>query len=245
MEDVMDELKLESLEPLEKAEHKENQVATPPAPVVKRWNVRRWFLPAGIVLLILFVFGIYLLIAPASDKLVAQVFRFEIRHKPDTARVVMSIANRQEKQAIIVQLYPVLFGNENFGLSSRSIECATIESVSLPFVLNPDEVRTLKINFSIEKKELDKCADKLKDSSHIVIFQNGPLPRQLEGFLGLGWRVVDGDGNNYTNTARLAYYILTPTPLGFKDSTALSRSWILSDDPFELCTQEDIMKEGE
>jgi hypothetical protein len=244
MEDVMDELKLEPLEPLENAEHKENQVVTPPAPIVKRWNVRRWFLPAGIVLFILFVFGIYLLIAPASDKLVAQVFRFEIRHKPDTARVVMSIANRQEKQAIIVQLYPVLFEKENIGLSSRSIEGATIESVSLPLVLNPNEVRTLIIIFSIEKKDLDQYAGGIKDSSHIVIFKNGTLSGQSEGFLGLGWKVVDADGNNYTNTARLAYYILTPTPPGFKDSTVLTRSWTLSDDPFELCTQEGIMKEG-
>jgi hypothetical protein len=236
IEDIMDELNMGPLEPLDLQEPKEGQTVTTG---IQRWNFRRLILPAGIVLGILLAVGIYLLVAPASEKLIAQVFRFDI---PDPAMVVISISNKQNQQAIIVQLYPVFFGKEHSGLYSRSIEGATIEGTSLPLVLNPGEVRVLKIHFTVEKKDLDQYADRLKDSSHIVVFQDGPPPGQLEGHLGLGWRVVDADGKNYTNTARLAYYVLTPSPPGFADPTSLTRSWTLSDEPFELCTQEDIVK---
>lgn len=244
----MDELNLEPLEPLEPletAEQKENKEPQVVAPIPKRWNYQRWILPGGIVLAVLFVIGIYLMVAPAPDKLIAQVFRFDITLIPDTARVTMSISNKQEKQTVIEQLYPVFFGKENSGIDARSIEGSTIEGESLPLTLKPGETRTLKINFSIEKKNLDQYADKLKDSIHMVVLETGPLPGQLEGFLGLGWRVVDAEGNNYTNIVRLAYYVLTPTPPGFADATMLARSWTLSEDPFELCTREGIKKEGE
>jgi hypothetical protein len=54
--------------------------------------------------------------------------------------------------------------------------------------------------------------------------------------------VVDADGKDYTNLARITSYILTPTPPGFADHTALTHYWIISDEPFELCTNEDIVK---
>jgi len=237
----MDELNLEPLEPLELPEPKEKQVV---ASGTQRWNLRRLILPVGIVLGILLAVGIYLLVAPASEKLVAQVFRFEISTTPNPAIVVISISNKQEQQAIIAELYPVFFAKKYSSLYAGSIE-STIEGTSLPLVLNPGEVRVLKIHFSITKKDLDQYADQLRDSSHIVVFQNGPPAGQLEGFLGLGWKVVDADGKNYMNTARLAYYVLTPSPPGFADPTCLTRSWTLSDEPFELCTQEEIVKEGD
>ncbi len=235
----MDELNLEPLEPFEVQEPEVKQVA---APVKPPRNFRRLILPAGIVLGILLAVGIYFLVAPEPDKLIAQVFRFDISVTPDTAKVVMSISNKQDKQAIIVKLYPLFYGKENSEIVARSIEGSTIDSTTLPLVLNPGEVRILKIKFSIQKKDLDLYADKLKDSSHIVVFQKGPPPGQLEGTLGLGWSVVDADGGNFTNLARIASYILTPTPPGFADSTALTHYWIVSDDPFELCTNEDIVK---
>ena len=108
--------------------------------------------------------------------------------------------------------------------------------------MNPGEERVIKIKFSIDKSNLDLYADKLKDSSHIVASQNGALPGQLEGSLGLGWTVTDANGEVYTNLARLASYILTPTPPEFADRTALTHSWLLSDEPFELCTNEGIAK---
>lgn len=235
----MDELNLEPLKPLESSEPKENQVEPSGT---QRWNYKRLIIPAGILLSILLAALIYLIVAPAPEKIIAQVFRYDIVTTPDTARVVLSISNKEDKRSTIVQLYPVIFGREHAPVYSRSIERATIEEIKLPLALNPGEVRVLKINFFIKKKDLDECADKLKDSSHIVVFQNGPPPGQLEGFLGLGWLVVDGEGRNYTNTARLAYYVLTPTPPGFADPTALTRSWILSDEPFELCTQTETVK---
>lgn len=139
-------------------------------------------------------------------------------------------------------MYPVFFGKEYSSLYARSIEKSTIEGVILPLIMNPGEVRMLKIHFSIEKSNLDNYADKLKDSSHIIIFKDGPPPGQLQGSLGLGWKVVDADGENYTNTGRIVSYILTPTPVGFADRTALTHYWIISDEPFELCTNEGIVK---
>ena len=236
----MDELKLEPLEPLDLQEPKNGKVVVSG---MQRWNFRRLILPIGLLLGILLVIVTYLLVAPESGKLTAQVFRFDILHTPETAMAVVSISNKQDKQSIIVQVYPVIFGKEYSGLYARSIEGAIIEGTSFPLVLNPGEVRVLKINFPIQKKDLDLYADKLKDSSHIITFRDGPPPGQLQGFLGLGWRVVDADGKNYTNTARIASYILTPTPPEFADPTALTHSWIISDDPFELCTQEGIVKE--
>jgi hypothetical protein len=230
----MDESKLEPLEPLDIQEPKEGQAVSSG---IQRWNLKRLILPAGIVLGILLIAVIYLLISPVSEKLVAQIFRFDI---PKPSMIVISISNKQERQAIIAEMYPVFFGKENSGIYTKSIEGSTIEGISLPLVLNPEEVRVLKIHFKVTKKELDQYADQLKDSSHIVISKNGPLPGQLEGNLGLSWKVADADGKKYTNTARLAYYILTPNPPGFADSTSLTRSWVLSDEPFELCTQEDI-----
>ncbi|MCX6120698.1 MAG: hypothetical protein NTX44_03670 [Ignavibacteriales bacterium] len=235
----MDDLNLEPLEPFEVQEPEAKQVA---APVKPPRNFRRLIFPAGIVLGIFLAFGIYLLVAPEPEKLIAQVFKFDISVTPDKAKVVMSISNKQDKQAIIAKLYPLFYGKENSGIVARSIEGSTIDSTTLPLVLNPGEVRILKIKFSIQKKDLDLYADKLKDSSHIVVFKNGPPPGQLEGTLGLGWSVVDTDGKEYTNFAQFASYILTPTPKGFADSTALTHYWIISDDPFELCTNEDIVK---
>jgi hypothetical protein len=251
MEDVVDELNsgpvdpLEPLEPLEIIEIPEQTEKQVETSGTKQWNFRRWILPAGIVLLILAAIGIYFLVAPEPDKIIAHVLRFDIAHSPDTSRVLMSISNRQEKQAIILEMYPVFFGKDDSEMISKSIEGLTTRGVSLPLVLNPGEVRTLKISFLIEKKDLDRYAGRLKDSSHVVVFQNGPLPGQLEGFLGLGWRVVDADGSKYTNTQRLAYYVLIPSPPGFTDTTTLARSWTLSEDPFELCTIEGIIKELE
>jgi hypothetical protein len=245
MEDGMDEL---NLEPLEPPEPKEKQVV---ASGMQRWNSWRFILPAGIVLGFLFALGVYQLVAPDAEKLVApapvklvaQVFSFGIIPAPDTSIAVISISNKQERQTIIVQLYPVFFGKKSSPIYSRSIE-STIEGISLPLVLNPGEVRVLKLHYSIGKKDLDEYADQLRDSSHMAVFQNGPPPGQLEGFLGLGWRVVDADGKNYTNVARLAYYVLIPSPKGFADPTSLYHSWILSDESFELCTQIDIVKKG-
>jgi hypothetical protein len=239
MEDVMDELKLEPLEPLEIQEPNAKQGD---ASGIEPWNFRRLILPAGIVLGILLAVGLYLLIAPASEKLMAEVFKFGISITPDTATVVMSISNKQNKQAIIVKLYPLIYGKEHSGIYARSIEGSTIEGTTLPLVMDPGEVRLLKIKYSIEKKDLDQYAGILKDSSHIVVFQNGTPPGQLEGTLGLGWDVVDSDGENYTNIARVTSYILAPTPPGFGDSTALAHYWIISDEPFELCMNEGIMK---
>jgi hypothetical protein len=161
-------------------------------------------LPAGIVMGILLAVGIYLLVAPAPEKLVAQVFRFEISTTPNPAIVVISISNKQEQQAIIAALYPVFFGKKYSSLYARSIE-STIEGTSLPLVLNPGEVRVLKIHFSITKKDLDQYDDQLWDSSHIVVFRNGPPAGQLEGFLGLGWKVAVADGKNYTNISHIMF----------------------------------------
>lgn len=235
----MDELKLEPLEPLEVSESKSKQGD---ASGIQTWNFRRLILPAGIVLGILLIVGIYLLVAPASEKIMAQVFSYGISIPPKTATVVMSITNKQDKQAIIVKLYPLIYGKEHSEIYARSIEGSTIEEITLPLVLNPSEVRVLKIKYSIEKKLLDQYACILKDSSHIQVFKDGPPPGQLEGTLGLGWSVVDADGKNYTNLARITSYILTPTPAGFTDPTALAHYWIISDEPFELCTNEGIVK---
>jgi hypothetical protein len=235
----MDELKLEPLEPFEVQEPKAKQAD---ASGIQPWNLKRLILPAGIVLGIFLVVGIYLLFAPASEKIMAQVFNYGISITPDVATIVMSISNKQDKQAVIVTLYPLIYGREHSGMYARSIEGSTIEGITLPLVLNPGEVRMLKIKYSIEKKYLDQNAGELKDSSHIVNFQNGPPPGQLEGTLGLGWRVVDADGKDYTNLARVTSYILTPTPSGFSDPTSLTHYWIISDEPFELCTNEGIVK---
>jgi hypothetical protein len=202
-------------------------------------DLRRLIIPAGIVIGILIAVGIYLLVAPDSEKLVAQALKFDI---PNPGLAVISISNKQGQQSIIAEMYPVFFGKKYSSTYAKSIN-ATIEGTKLPLILNPGEVRVLKIHFSIEKKDLDQYADQLMDSTHIVVFQNGPPPGQLEGFVGLGWRVVDADGQNYTNTARLAYYVLTPSPHGFADPTSLTRSGLISDDPFELCKQENIATE--
>ena len=251
----MDDLNLEPLESLEapepeKVPEKESEKGAEKvpekvpvvAPGTQPWNFKRLILPAGIVIAILLAVGIYLLVAPETEKLIAEVLRFDVLLKPDTATVVMSISNKQEKQASITKLYPLFFGKENSGISTRSIEGSTIEGAVLPLVLYPGEVRALKIKFSIVKKDLDLYADKLKDSSHIIVFKNGPPPGQLEGTLGLGWSVTDADGKDYTSLARIAFFILTPTPPGFADSTALTHYWTITDDPFELCTNEDIVK---
>jgi hypothetical protein len=235
----MDELKIEPLEPFEVQEPEKKQVDVPGKPP---WNFRRFILPAGIVLGILLAVGIYLLVAPDSEKLIAQVFKFDISVTPDTSTVVMSISNKQDKQAIIAKLYPLFYGKENSGIVARSIEGSTIEGTTLPLVLDPGEVRTLKIKFLVEKKDLDRYAGTLKDSSHIVVFQNGAPPGQLEGTLGLGWSVVDADGKNYSNQAQITSFILTPTPPRFADRTTLAHYWIIADDPFELCTNEDSVK---
>ncbi len=255
MENNMDELNIEPLEPLdgqepekvpEKAPEKEPEKVPEKAPVVasgiQPWNFKRLILPAGIVIAILLAVGIYLLVAPEPEKLIAEVLRFDVLLKPDTATVVISISNKQEKQASITKLYPLFFGKENSGISTRSIEGSTIEGAVLPLVLYPGEVRALKIKFSIVKKDLDLYADKLKDSSHTIVSQNGPPSGQLEGTLGLGWSVKDADGKDYTSLARIASFILTPTPAGSADRTVLTHYRIISDDLFELCTNEDIVK---
>jgi hypothetical protein len=256
LENGVDDLNLEELQPLENAEQKEvpAQTTTPdspevpvaqPAPVTPQWNLRRLIIPGGIGLAILLVTGLYLLLAPAPNKLLAQVSRFDVALKPNMTKVVMSITNKDEKPATIFHLYPVFFGKEHSGIYTRTIEGAKIEGGSLPLILNPSEERTINIIFSIEKKDLDQFADVIKDSSHIVVSQNGTPGGQLEGFLGLSWKVVDADGKEYSNTEHLAYYVLMPTPSGFKDPTALTRSWTLSDEPFELCSHENVVKESE
>jgi hypothetical protein len=172
----------------------------------------------------------------------AQVFQFDILPAPDTGKAVMSITNRQDKQVIITKLYPVLFGKEHAAIYSRSIEGSTIQGVILPLVMNPGEVRVIKIVFSIRKEELIEYADKIKDSSYIAVYAGGPLPGQCQGTLGLGWHVVDADGEKYTNTSRTVFYNLAPTPPGFPDPIVLDHWWMVSEEPFELCTNEGIVK---
>lgn len=235
----MDELKLEPLEPFEVPEPMANQGG---ASGKQPWNFRRLILPAALVLGILLIIGIYLLVSPASEKIMAQVFQFDILPAPDTGKAVLSITNRQDKQVIITKLYPVLFGKEHAAMYSRSIEGSTIKGVTLPLVINPGEVRVIKIVFSIRKEELIEYADNIKDSNHIAAYAGGPLRGQRQGTIGLGLHVVDADGENYTNTLRTVYYNLAPTPPGFPDPIALDHRWMVSEEPFEFCTNEDIVK---
>lgn len=232
----MDELNLEPLEPLESAKPGDKRIM-PSRP--RRWNSPRLMIPAGIVLVILVAIGIYLMVDPAPDppKLIAQVFEYLIVHTPDTARVVMSISNKQDKQAVIVKIYPVYFGKDRSQFYSRSIEERTMEGADLPLVMNPGEVRVLKINFLIRKKDLDEYAGRIKDSAHVRVYADPPAPGQVEGYLGLGWQVVDADGKNFTNDQHIAYYVLKPAPPGFGETTLLDHSWFVSQEPFELCTQ--------
>ena len=91
-------------------------------------------------------------------------------------------------------MYPVFFGKEYSSLYARSIEKSTIEGVILPLIMNPGEVRMLKIHFSIEKSNLDNYADKLKDSSHIIIFKDGHLLdncKDLSDWAGRLWMPME------------------------------------------------------
>jgi hypothetical protein len=239
---MMDDLKLEPLESLETAEPSAQQSDTSN---IQSWNLRRLILPTALMLGIIFAIGLYLLFAPESEKIMAQVFSYEISIAPKISTVVVSITNKQDKQAIIEKMYPIIYGNEYSDIHARSIEGSTIEGTALPLILNPGEIRILRIKYSVEKSYLDQFAGKLKDSSHIIVFKNGPPAGQLEGTLGLGWSVVDADGENYANFDRITSYILTPTPPGFADRTALTHYWIISGEPFELCTNEGIVIKGE
>jgi hypothetical protein len=198
-------------------------------------QLQRALIPGLIMLLLLVIVGVYLLFFSTTEKLTAQLIDFNIMRTPATA--VISVINKMDDQAVINRIYPIYFGRENAGSYTKPINAA-IEGVSLPLVLNPNEVRVLKLTFRVEKKDLDLYCDPLKDSTYAIISRGEPLQGQLEGNLGIGWEVHDPDGNAFTNNARLFYYILTPTPAGFKDPTSLTRSGILSTDPFELCTQE-------
>ena len=230
MDNTLNELKLEPLEPLEPQESKVSQVGA------RRWNFRQFILTAGVVLVIILAVWIFLPSASEPEKLAAQVFQFGVVPAPNQTAMDVSISNREDDQTIIVQLYPVYLGKEHSGIYARSIDGSRIEGTTLPIVLRPGEVRVLKILFTAEKTDLDEYADKLKDSSLITLFKDGPLPGQLHGYIGLGWRVMDAEGENYMNVKRLAYYVLKPAPPGSLDPTYLDYSSILSEEPFELCT---------
>ena len=133
---------LTPLEPLDIQDPKPGLVAAAGSP---KKNFKRWILPAGIVMGILLAVGIYLLVGPASEKLIAQVLKFDIATRPDTARVVLSISNKQDSQVIIVKLYPLFYGKEYAGIFARSIEGSTIEGVTLP-LLNESRGRTCNQN---------------------------------------------------------------------------------------------------
>jgi hypothetical protein len=223
----MDDLNLEPLEPEEIQVDEVNQS--------KSWIKQAIVLGfAALLLLIILGIGFYFLFFSPSDELVAQPVDFNITNDPGVA--LISVFNRGNRPITLAKISPVYYGREQSSPVAGIID-AVIESDTLPRILNPEEVRLIRMTFHVEKKDLDACCRPLTDSSHAVIFQDGPPKGQLEGDLGLAWQVSDADGKSYSNNARLFYYTLVPSPPGLQDTTLLIRSGLISLDPFELCTQ--------
>ncbi len=227
----MDELNLEPIEPLEPEEIQVDEVNQS-----KSWIKQAVILGFGaFILLVIVGIGFYFLFFSASDELVAQPVDFNITNDPAVA--VFSIFNKGNRPITLAKFSPVYYGRENSSPVAGFIDAA-IEGDTLPRIINPDEVRSIRMTFHVEKKDLDANCRPLTDSTHLVTFQDGPPSRQWEGNLGLSWQVLDADGKSYTNNARLLYYTLVPSLPGFQDTTALIRSGLISLDPFELVTQE-------
>jgi hypothetical protein len=225
----MDELDLEPLEPGEIQVDEINQS--------KSWIKQAMILGFGaLILLIIVGIGFYFLFFSPSDELIAQPVDFNITNDPAVA--IFSVFNRGNREVTLAKMSPVYYGRGHSGGVASYID-AVIQNDTLPRVINPEEVRLIKMTFHVEKKDLDAHCRPLEDSSHMVVFQDGPPEGQLEGNLGLAWQVLDLDGKSYAGNARLFYYTLIPSPPGYQDTTMLIRSGLISLDPFELCTQEE------
>ncbi len=223
----MDELNLEPLEPEEIQVDEVNQS--------KSWIKQAIILGFGtLILLVIVGIGFYSLFFSPSDELIAQPVDFNITNEPAVA--VLSVFNKGNRQITLAKISPVYYERGHSASIAGYID-AVIENDTLPRVLNPEEVRLIRLTFRVEKKDLDAHCRPLTDSSHAVTFQEGPPQGQLEGNLGLSWEVLDADGKSYTNNARLFYYTLVPSPPGYQDTTTLIRSGLISLDPFELCTE--------
>lgn len=224
----MDELNLEPLEPEEIQVDEDNRS--------KLWLKQAIVLGIG-ALILLTIVGVcfYFLFFSSSDELIAQPVDFNITNDPGVA--VFSVFNRGNRPITLEKMNPVYYGRDRSGSVAGYID-AVIQSDTLPRVINPEEVRLIKMTFRVEKRDLDAYCRPLTDSSHVVIFQDGPPQGQLEGNLGLAWQVLDVDGKTYTSNARLLYYTLVPSPPGYQDTTTLIRSGLISLDPFELLTEE-------
>jgi hypothetical protein len=99
----------------------------------------------------------------------------------------------------------------------------------------------VKIFFSIDREILFATAGAIKDSSHITSWENGPPQDQRQGTLGLGWQVVDADGENFRQMMKIIHYNISPTPPDFPDPETMDHWWIISEKPFEMCEQETIL----
>jgi hypothetical protein len=131
---------------------------------------------------------------------------------------------------------PVYYKRKSNDSISRPIN-AVIEGKTLPLGIDPEDVNAIKIKFHINKRELAAHCEPIQDSSRIVVSQNGLANNQLEGYLGLSWRVLDSDSNSFSNHIRLVYLVLAPSVEGSEESLSLVKSELILTDPFELCTQ--------
>jgi hypothetical protein len=202
----------------------------------KIW-LRQALIPGSIALIVIAAIGIYFLKIKVPEKLIAQPLEFNLIH--DSATAVISITNQMDEQAVVGRMYPVYIGKGQSHSYAKSIN-VIMEGASLPLIILPNEMRIIQLKFQVDKKDLALYGDTLRDSSHVVMYHDVPLKGQLEGSLGIGWDVIDSEGKSYANNTRLVYYVLAPSPEGFKELKSFIRSGLLSEDPFELCVQEEV-----
>lgn len=227
----MDEINMEpaeNLKPLEDIEVQKEQPA-PPTPWAKKMP-----LPGYIAIAILLFVAIYFIFFTSSEIIIAQPVSFDITSDP--AVLIISVTNKEEGQASIIDISPGYYERKNANLVLKSFS-TMIEGKTLPLSLNHGEVNVIKMTFHIDKTDLAAHCDSLQDSSHIVVSDKGLSKNQLEGYLGFSWRVLDSDGNSYINNIRLIYFVLAPSPEGSTDLMSIVKSELISAEPFELCTQ--------
>jgi hypothetical protein len=230
----MDEVNMEPSETLEPLENLKVQTEQPA--LSRKPQMEKFLIPGSIALALILVVCIYFIFLTSSEKLIAQPISLNVTSGPAT--IVISVTNKEGGQATITELSPGYYKNKSADLFSKSISAA-IEGKTLPLVINPDEVLTIKMIFYVDKKDLSTYCNSLPDSSHIVISHNGPIKDQLEGYIGLSWKAIDSEGNSYKNHTRLIYYVLTPGSESSTETATLAKSGFISTDPFELCTQEE------
>jgi hypothetical protein len=231
----MDEINMEpeeNLEPLEDVDVQKEQPASPIPPQITR--VKKLIIPGSIAISVLLIVIMYFIFFASSGKIIAQAT--SLNAAGDPAVLVISITNKEEEQVGIRDLSLVFYKRGSPGSLSKSIN-TMIQGKTLPFTIDPEDVNVIKMNFHIDIGELAAHCDSIQDSSRIVVSPNGLSKNQLEGYLGLSWKVTDSDDNSFNNHTRLIYFVIAPSTEGSAESLAIVKSELIMTEPFELCTQ--------